>query len=581
MPADGVCSIIEGAENNKARNQLDGNRTGSVYTPRILAEWVASALLEHWGVGQETAKILDPACGDGELLLAVAKMAQSRTELLGVDINSTALARANARLNGSARLVTADAILPSGSTIKADGWRNLLRGDRADYLIANPPWGADLFHSRRNLARAGYSLAKGQFDSWDLFIEMSLGVVRLGGVMAFIIPDAIFLPEHEQTRRLLLERTTVTLIARLGEGFFPSVCRGTAIVVAKNGPHYEGHKTEVFRLDKRWRQGILGGVKSLDDARNCLSHFVAQDRFLRDKHYSWDIDIPANETRMIESISNRGGEWTQWLTSGRGVELSKKGHIVRCAICGCAFPKPNSSREIRCTNCGYYFHSNNAPADLIITNNPDRNGGWAPIIVGEDVGRYQAKASRQIRLSVPGINYKDQRSYKNRRLLVRKTGIGIKASIIGGGALTNQVVFHYFDNPDVRPPYFFLSYVLGVLCSRVMFAYHLRKGGENEWRSHPYLTQKVIARFPIPLPRESDFSWKQSRAIAHAVDELLATDGTNQQLDVKVECLVAGLFQLRKSDMIWVGNVINSAQKLEPMRSLSTIDLTTVSPVLA
>ena len=44
-----------------------GFEKGQVFTPRFLATWVAVQLKEHLGE-QWSGNLLDPACGDGELL---------------------------------------------------------------------------------------------------------------------------------------------------------------------------------------------------------------------------------------------------------------------------------------------------------------------------------------------------------------------------------------------------------------------------------------------------------------------------------------------------------------------------------
>ena len=104
-------------------------------------------------------------------------------------------------------------------------------------LIANPPWGADIARNARELAAAGYELATGQYDSYKLFVERLVHTwLEPGTPAAFILPDSIFLPEHEPLRALLIERSTLRLVARLGEGFFPGIYRGASVIVLSVGP---------------------------------------------------------------------------------------------------------------------------------------------------------------------------------------------------------------------------------------------------------------------------------------------------------------------------------------------------------
>ena len=99
--------------------------------------------------------------------------------------------------------------------------------------------------------------------------------------------------------------------------------------------------------------------------------------------------------------------------------------------------------------------------------------GWWPLIAGEDVDRYRSSPSREIRVGIPGINYKRAIGGAEDRLLVRKTGIGLKGAIYQGDAYTTQTVFHFRATDE--SPSFLLPYVLGVLCSRVMLAVHLKR----------------------------------------------------------------------------------------------------------
>ena len=57
------------------------------------------------------------------------------------------------------------------------------------------------------------------------------------------------------------------------------------------------------------------------------------------------------------------------------------------------------------------------------------SGAWRPYYVGESINRYYIARRLWIDTSKDGINYKDEDFYRGKRLLVRKTGIGIMATI--------------------------------------------------------------------------------------------------------------------------------------------------------
>jgi hypothetical protein len=159
-------------------------------------------------------------------------------------------------------------------------------------------------------------------------------------------------------------------------------------------------------------------------------------------------------------------------------------------------------------------------------------------------------------------------------LLVRKTGVGLKAAIDESGALTNQVVFHFVEHQGIPVPEFLLDYMLGILCSRVLLAYHLRRSGENEWRSHPYVTPKMLMSLPVPPFKEGTWHWRQARAIADAARARQGADQSSDvmTLDLNVERLVAGMYDISEEQIEWVANVLDEAQALEPIRSLRISD---------
>jgi hypothetical protein len=539
---------------DSTQNSLLPERLGAVYTPRPIAHWLALEVTRR--VKDPAPRVLDPAVGDGALLAAM-KEVMPEARLAGIDIDPMALQEAR-KVLPSATLACADALLADWS-ISPSG---------PDALIANPPWGAETRLSGGRLRSAGLSLAKGQFDSFELFLERAIMESSVGTVGAFLVPDSILQPEHESVRRLLLTRTSVELLVRLGEGIFEGVFRGTVAIVFRVGRPLSDAEVRCYRLDQAKRRAVLSGMVSMAKLIAADGHLVPQARFSMSSNALLDLDVRQCDLRVTRKLASRSEGWHAWLESARGVEIGKSGSVLECPDCGSAKPVPRQrlSHPATCDCCHSTLEETSIVAESSAVVGDSHQHCWEPFVVGEDVARYRVTVRRVIRMGVRGIRYKDANTYRPRKLIVRKTGIGLAAAIDDSGAYTSQTVF-IFTPTGIAPP-FALDYALGVLSSRVTAAFHLLMSGENEWRSHPYVTPTTLQRLPLPVPRPGTWQWAQAESIADAARALLYADDLSAELDLRVDGLVAGLFELTDSDCKWVVRVLDEAQPLKQIVQL-------------
>ena len=380
---------------------------GAVYTPDLLADWVASELLSRLP-RRKSLLVIDPACGDGALLKSVLRSgARSSIRIAGVDIDSRAIKKAQKTLPPGSFLKIVDALQPGGNASNVEiGWKQLIGQDTVAGVISNPPWGAGMVQSAAELRKAGYRLAQGQFDSYELFIELCLRVMPKHAILAFIIPDSLFLPEHKALRTLLLERTQLHLIARLGEGFFDQVYRGTAVVVCEKMQPRLARSIECFRLRKELRDQVFSAHLSLQETKAREAHLIPQKHFHSDPERRFSIDVSLQDQVAFHKISKQRSDWASRLISGRGVELSKTGSVILCPKCKTARPVPREEAALTCQGCGLKFELSDGIRKRIIKLSKTVPAGWRRLIVGEDVDRYSCDSSRIIEDRVPGINYR-------------------------------------------------------------------------------------------------------------------------------------------------------------------------------
>ena len=399
-------------------------KNGAVYTPSNLASYVAAKTINYFVKDLEkkyakfrhskiyntkclnTLKIIDPACGHGELLDACWKAVETflssrcdpRNVLCGVDIDEKVVNETKQRIldlsfdksdKNDVNIIKTNALFPFNMNCPTSGWQILKRRFNAengfDILIANPPWGADVGAYKDKLSNGHFSLRKGQFDTSDLFIELALKIVKDGGYFAFIIPDSLFSLERANLRKLILEHSQVKFIGRFGEKFFENVNRACAVIICKKVNVISKTKIDCLRLTPSSRKAVFDRQITLHEVEKQLAHKVHQLRFKQNRNYQFDIDVQEEEESIVSKIKRFNKTFLDYTYSSRGIELSKSGRICKCLHCALWLPVPNSSKS-KCPHCKSNINISTAKVKTIVKTKA--NKGHKPLIVGENIKRY-------------------------------------------------------------------------------------------------------------------------------------------------------------------------------------------------
>jgi type I restriction-modification system DNA methylase subunit len=517
--------------------------------------------------------IIDPACGDGELLIALKNELTTydiEKNFYGIDKLQNAINKTLVRLDeagvsaANCTIKKFDSLLmldPIGGDKQPEFQENMF-----DVVIANPPWGANLAKIKSKLSCNRYELAIGQYDSADLFVELSLKLAAPNGIIAFILPDSLFSQERQKLREMLIKQTTIHFIGRMGEKFFPNVNRACVILIAQKTPPSEKCKVEILRLTPSLRQKIIcGNVDFLEiDKKYC--HKINQSRFASDANYKFDIELQKNEEGTVDKIRSSTLTVGDFCESTRGIEISKLGKVIRCNKCSMCYPLPKNE-SIICKKCSSEISKRSANIISIVSKG--KITGYAKLLTGENISRYNINNTLWIQKNVCGINYKNISSYMGKKIVIRKTGVGISAAIDYSEALTTQVVYILKEKLGSKIE---LEAILGLLNSRAIYYYLAKIYGETEWRSHPYLTQTQILNLPVPHLNERNIAFlKEIAQIVKATSKTIS--GITTADDAALERLVANVFCLTKQDYISIYKTIETVQDLLPVRALKQISI--------
>jgi tRNA1(Val) A37 N6-methylase TrmN6 len=244
---------------------------GVHYTPPLLAAFLAQnvvRLLAKRDNQQTEIAILDPACGDGELLRAVFDAVpsewQERLSLTGFDKDETALEQATTKLAklpiASVKFQCGDflAAVPAADFADQQSRLDLFGGfahrtvleSRFDAIISNPPYvRTQVLGSAiaRSLA-ARYELS-GRVDLYHAFVKAMTMVLRTGGILGLLTSNRFLTVQSgTSTREWLARHFKLLQLVDLGDTKLFEAAVLPAVLIAERCDGVEPQECEFIRI---------------------------------------------------------------------------------------------------------------------------------------------------------------------------------------------------------------------------------------------------------------------------------------------------------------------------------------------
>lgn len=295
------------------RDLSERKQTGAYYTPEQTVTTLLNGLRPSCDA--EDMTYCDPCCGTGNFLIGLANNGVKVANIYGQDIDelSVLIARINMFL--------------LDDTVSIDNLRSHITiGDSLEksyssqfsVVLGNPPWGYDYSKEETMYLLNNYRTAKNKgMESYDLFIEKGLMLLKEDGYLAYVLPEAVLsVNSHTQARELMLEQTSFRFVDYLGNAFSGVQCPAIVLGLQKDGKgntagcKVSGNEIDYVIQTNRELDASLFAFSMNDEEYSCIDAIsrVPNAQFLADNaKFALGI-VTGNNKEYISSSKDYGYE---------------------------------------------------------------------------------------------------------------------------------------------------------------------------------------------------------------------------------------------------------------------------------
>ncbi|MBD3216332.1 MAG: N-6 DNA methylase [Candidatus Lokiarchaeota archaeon] len=419
-----------------------------------------------------------------------------------------------------------------------NGEKKILRDTGFDFVIGNPPWGADMDNYKDFIEEEFEKISKEQYDSFQIFVYHSVrDLLKFSGYLGYIIPNELCLEDGNVYLREFLLDFSLKEISNLGYEVFDNVTRPSMIFITKKEKSEDDHYVWIFVDLKREDKSLIkDDIKTLREIILESRYKRLQNSFKENAKKKFDIFAHPFDKKIKNIIqSNNFKQFKHYVINGRGIDTNKSGKHFICPECGILNPPFGVGRAATnqkdCVNqdCSFVFERDKRESyeteKLIFETVYQEGDHNAPGYIGEDLHRYFF--SRKPRLikyygdvvsderkkndyfKYTSVVWKDHDLYTGEKLLFRKVSSGNlpQVMVYSDFLVTNQQIYIFKKKDEFKEIsiYFFLA----VLTSRLIHYYYLKEFGDPDKEVMPHFTQSKIKSLPVPEPDISDKKYKK------------------------------------------------------------------------
>jgi hypothetical protein len=361
-----------------------------------------------------------------------------------------------------------------------------------DIVIGNPPYGALFSDHELNYFKNRYQTSVWRGESYLMFIEKGMKLLKEGGLLGFIIPDTILnLGFTQPTRELLLRNSKLQEIIGLPSNVFSGATVDTIILLTEK----KGY-TNQFHPSNVWVK-TFGKKQPITAIENAKKEFFVKTKVWFEQS-TFNLQADESEKKVLDKIEYKKQKVKDIAEIFYGVKAYQVGK-----------GKPPQTEKIRDQKP---FTS---PAKL--------EENWLPFFDGKHIGRYQLlwNNNNWIHYGKWLAEPRNPSVFEGEKILIRKIiGKTIIATYISETSYCNTLLF-VLKLKDRKYSY---QSILAILNSDLIGWYFRKKFQISDDDTFPQIMIRDILQFPVP-----EINKKMNDSIVHLVETMLQLQKEKQQ----------------------------------------------------
>jgi type I restriction-modification system DNA methylase subunit len=332
-------------------SQAHRKEQGIYYTPTYIVDYIVrntlGELLDKTSVSDiPKIKVLDPACGSGSFLIkafdviceAYMKKTKSskatfeqkksilQNNLYGVDLDPKAveIAQLNLLLKAAEKgkslpvlennikcgnsLIDDESVAPGRAFKWEEQFPEIMKRGGFDVVVGNPPYGAEFTIEEKKFFNKSYQVSEYQLDSYILFLEKCIELLKNKGVVGLIVPNPWLTNIRlKKLRGFILNNCRILNIVYISQKVFKDATVDTANVILQK----ESDKN--LRLATKIKINIAK-TKALSDQEKIIeqSRWASPDSnnfniFLDDISFTLSTKIKHDSNLLTDLFEVRAG----------------------------------------------------------------------------------------------------------------------------------------------------------------------------------------------------------------------------------------------------------------------------------